>query len=140
MPQLDLTLFFMESVSLIISFFSLVFYNQYIFYPKLVKNIFVRRILLLNYKSTVKLLNKNYFYNYKKFEIIDFYFCKTKIKNLTKILFNKTLKIYYKINFILFIKLKNIKNTLNLLINKLICIFNIFNKLNFNNFKTKRKI
>lgn len=60
MPQLDKLIFFSENVGFILSFFGLVFYNQYYFYPQLLKNLFIRKKLISknSIQSLLSLFNR----------------------------------------------------------------------------------
>jgi hypothetical protein len=119
MPQLDKLIYFTENLGFILSFFSLVFYNQYIFYPNLLKNLFIKKLLILK-NST--LLNINFFFKYNNLFILSFeknmflqnLFLKHYVNNFKKIKFYLNLKI---VNYLYFI---------NLFFNKFLWVFSFF--------------
>jgi hypothetical protein len=125
MPQLDSVIFFLESLSLIICFFSLVFYNQYIFYPRLLKSLFVRRFLILNMNETINLFLKNFLILVRYLKNFDLFFFKINIKSLVHIILINSLNLFKKINFIFKIKFIFLNKNLNLFFNKLAWIFMI---------------
>jgi len=122
MPQLDSALFFLESISLIMSFFSLVFYNQYVFYPKLLKNLFVRRFLIAHFKLNLIKMTQTNFLKIKSLNFFDLFYFKSSVMQLTKIVFFKSKNIFKKISFILNNKIRFLRLTLSLLISKLVWI------------------
>jgi hypothetical protein len=125
MPQLDSVIFFLESLSLIICFFSLVFYNQYIFYPRLLKSLFVRRFLILNMNETINLFLKNFLILVRYLKNFDLFFFKINLKSLVHIILINSLNLFKKINFIFKIKFIFLNKNLNLFFNKLAWIFMI---------------
>lgn len=117
MPQLDKLIFFMENIGFVLSFFFMVFYNQYVFYPKLLKNIFVRRVFILKFNLT-KLFNTFYalFTLYNNFK-------QNKIFQLFTIFSNYINDFFLKINFFFKLKKKLYLNYYRRLISKFKILF-----------------
>jgi hypothetical protein len=117
MPQLDKLIFFMENIGFVLSFFFMVFYNQYVFYPKLLKNIYVRRFFILKFNLT-KLFNT--FYN-----LFNLYntFKQNKIQQLVSIFLTYINDFFFKLNFFFNLKKKLIFNYARLLISKFKLLF-----------------
>jgi hypothetical protein len=113
MPQLDKLIFFFENMGFVMSFFSLVFYNQYYFYPKLLKNLYVRRYLV-NQNSITMLFQL--FMKIQKNFLISLNF--SKIKEL-QYLFNQATKhLFLRFSYWLNLKLTLIDYFFNLFLNK----------------------
>jgi hypothetical protein len=112
MPQLDNFIFLMESVMTFMSLFSLLWYNQYIFFPKLLKNLFVKRILLTSVVS-----NLNLFYSFKYNNLI-----LNKFFTFKFTFFINRWLVFFKRNCLMFLYSISIKNKL--IKNKLILFFN----------------
>jgi len=117
MPQLDKLIFFMENLGFVMSFFFMVFYNQYVFYPKLLKNVFVRKYFIL------KLSLNTLFLNSIKFSSSNFILKNTQLTQLYHIFISYYNDYFKKINFFLNIKKKLIKYYLSLLIRKFKFLF-----------------
>lgn len=132
MPQLDKLIFFMENMGFTMSFLFMVFYNQYVFYPKLIKNIFVKKHVLINL-NTMKILK----------DIIFSYSLSLNVKKNSLIKLNNIFMGYYsnyykKINFFVKLKFKLIFNSINLVLNKYNYILNVY-FIVLNNFITTSK-
>jgi len=120
MPQLDKLIFFMENLGFVMSFFFLVFYNQYVFYPKLLKNIFVRKFFIL--KLNLNIL----FLNLLKFSGSNIFFKFIKLNQLYDFFFNYYNEFFKKIHFYLNLKLKLLKYFILLLVFKFKFLFSSF--------------
>lgn len=107
MPQLDKLIFFFENLGFIVSFFGLVFYNQYVFYPKLLKGLFVRRFFILNDNISILLklflkynINLNFIMNFNKIIELQSYFLKFIKSKFSKLFFFFSLKINLFLSFL----------------------------------------
>jgi hypothetical protein len=117
MPQLDKLIFFSENVGFILSFFGLVFYNQYYFYPQLLKNLFIRKKLIS--KNSINSLF-NLFNRIQNFSLIMNFMVNSILQQISITNFNKNfkkLKLWLSIKFIHYYKITN------LFLNKFLWIF-----------------
>ena len=121
MPQLDKLIFFFENLGFVMSFFGLVFYNQYIFYPKLLKGIFIRRFFVLN--DNISILLKLFLKYQFKF---NFFMNFNKIKELQLFFFNFIKSKFIKLSSWFSIKLFLFTYFIDLFFNKFIWAFDFF--------------
>jgi len=117
MPQLDKLIFFFENIGFVLSFFGLVFYNQYYFYPQLLKNLFIRKQLLTNDSINQLIV---LFKSVQTFPLVMNF---SSIQGLQTIFLNNSTNFFKKLKLFFIYKYNNYLKLSNLFLNKFFWIF-----------------